>query len=189
MADLNIELTKEQQQYLVFAVLVIGGGGFSYVKYFWLPTSEKIKETVQKIEEVDKKIQKAQRQAGRLNKIKTQLAQLNDEAEKVEKQLPKDLDLPGVIDTVSGLARKNSVTLSQFGAPSSATKSHFKEITFALTASGSYHDLGRFLASLALEERIYNARNLNFSLGAGSSVGGDTMLTVTFQLVSYQYKG
>ena len=119
MADFNIELTKEQQQYLVFAVLVIGGGGFSYVKYFWLPTSEKIKETAAKIEEVDKKIQKAQRQAGRLNKIKTQLAQLNEEAEKVEKQLPKDLDLPGVIDTVSNLAKKNAVLISSFGAPAS----------------------------------------------------------------------
>ncbi len=189
MADFNIELTKEQQQYLVFAVLVIGGGGFSYVKYFWLPTSEKIKETAAKIEEVDKKIQKAQRQAGQLNKIKTQLAQLNEEAEKVEKQLPKDLDLPGVIDTVSNLAKKNAVLISSFGAPSSATKAHFKEITFMIAASGSYHDLGRFLAALALEERIYNARNLNFSIGAGASPGGESNLTVTMQLVSYQYKG
>jgi len=189
MADMNIELTKEQQQYLVFAILVIGGGGFGYVKYFWMPTSEKIKETTEKIEKVERKIQKAQRQAGRLNKIKKQLVRLNEEAEKVEKQLPKDLDLPGVIDTVSALARKNNVKITVFGAPASSTRSHFKEISFALVVSATYHDIGRFLAAIALEERIFNARNVNFSPGGGTTASGDLKLSVTFQLVSYQYKG
>ncbi len=189
MADINIELTKEQQQYLVFALLFFGGGGFTYVKYFWMPTSEKIKETTEKIEVVERKIQKAQRQAGRLNKIKKQLVRLNEEAEKVEKQLPQELDLPGVIDTISSLARKNNVGITSFGAPASSTRAHFKEITFSMNVTASYHDMGRFLASPALEERIYNARNVNYSPGATTTSSGDMQLSVTFQLVSYQYKG
>ncbi|PCI40785.1 MAG: hypothetical protein COB53_00390 [Elusimicrobia bacterium] len=189
MADFKIELTKEQQQYLVVAVLFIGGGGFAYVKYFWGPTSEKITTTAETIEQIERKIQKAKRQAGRLNKIKKQLVRLNEEGEKVEKKLPKELDLPGIIDTITGLAEKNNLEIQVFSAPSATTRAHFKEFTFNLSITSTYHDLGRFLAAVALEERIFNTRNVTFGRGAGTSRSGETKLTVSLSLIAYQYKG
>ncbi len=189
MADLKIELTKEQQQAAVLAVLFIGGGGFAYVKYFWGPTSEKITETTKKIEAVESKIQKAQRQAGRLNKIKKQLVKLNQEAEKVERKLPKDLDLPTVIDTISNLARRHNVEIKTFGQPNSTTRAHFKEFSFSLSINATYHNLGRFLAAIALEERIFNSREVSFTPGGSVNKSGETQLGVSFQLVSYIYKG
>ena len=74
----NVKLTPEQQKYIAAAVLILGGGGFAYVRYFWLPVSEKIAETTRQIEEVEGKISKAKGQAQGiqcLNNIKqTQLA-------------------------------------------------------------------------------------------------------------------
>ena len=43
--------------------------------------------------------------------------------------------------------------------------------------------IGKFLAALALEERLYNVLNVNYS---SPSATGE--MQVTFELVSYQYK-
>lgn len=180
----NIKLSKEQQQYLAVAVLVLGGGGFAYIKYFWLPVSAKIAETRAKIEEVEGKISKAKNQAVRLNKIQKELEELNIAALEAEKRLPKTQDLPAVIDTVTALSRRYNLKLVTFTPGGSKPQAHFIETTYLLTGSASFHELGRFLAAVALEERIYNVRAVTY--GAPDAEG---KMNVSFQLISYQYKG
>lgn len=181
----NIKLTKQQQQILAVGVLVIGGGGFAYVKYFWLPVSQKISDTKAAIEATEAKIAKAKNQAVRLEKIKKELAELNVKAAEDEKRLPKTVDLPAVIDTISGLTRKYNFNLMTFSAGTSKPQAHFIETVYNITGKATYHDLGRFLAAVALEERIFNVRAITY--GAPEAATGK--MPVTFQLVSYQYKG
>ncbi|MFH1724671.1 MAG: type 4a pilus biogenesis protein PilO [Elusimicrobiota bacterium] len=182
--NLNIQLTKQQQQYVALAVLIIGGGGYSYVKYFWMPTSKKIAETQQEVEKYERKINKAKGQAGRLNKIKKEIERLDQEALEAEKRLPKEQDLPGVIDTVSDLSRRYNVVLESFSPGRPSTKPHFIEVSYDVSMRAAYHDAGLFLAAIALEERIFNVRGVKY--GSPDAAG---RLTVQFQLVSYQYKG
>jgi len=184
MANLDIKLSKEQQQYLVFAVLIIGGGGFSYIKYFWMPTSAKISETREQIVQVERKIDKAKRQAGKLNKIKKEIALLNQQAAEAEKQLPKDQDLVGVIELVTGLTEKYNFDLTNLAQTRRTPRPHFIEIGYTVGGKATYHDLGRFLAALALEERIFNVQGVSF--GPPDAAG---VMVVNFELISYQYKG
>ena len=184
MANVKLTLTKDQQQYLVLAVLVLGGGGFAFIRYFWNPTSVKIVDTQKKIQEIEGKIQKAQAQAGRLPKIEKELAILNEQAVEAEKRLPKEKDLPAVIDTISALSQRYSVRINSFSPGGQSPKQYFIEVPYTIVMSGSYHDTARFFAAVALEERIFTVRNVTY--GAPDSEG---KLPVTFTLVSYQYKG
>lgn len=184
MAKVNIQLTKQQQQYLAVGLLVLGGGGFAYVKYFWIPTAQKITETKAKIEELQGKIDKAKSQVGRLDKIKKELEVLNQKAVEAEDRLPKAKDLPGVLVTIADVARKNGCEIRTFASGASAPKQYFIELLYTVSIKGSYHDLGRFFAAAALEQRIYNVRNVAF--GAADAEG---KLNASFTLVSYQYKG
>ena len=181
---MNIKLTKEQQQYLVLGVLALGGGGFVYVKYFWMPISEKIAQTKKQIEEVEAKIAKAKTQAVRLNKIQKELEELNIQALEAERRLPKTQDLPGTIDTVTALARRYNVKLTGLSAGASKAQAHFIETAYKVDASATYHELGRLLAGLALEERIFNVRGITYG-----APDGEGRMSVKFDLVSYQYKG
>lgn len=183
MAKINIKLTPQQQQILVMSILMIGGGGFAYVKYFWLPISVEIKKTREEIDKVDKQIKTAKKNAGKLKQIQEDLDKLNKQAEETEKGLPQDEDFPGVVDTVTDLARKHNVNIKSFSTGSLQPQAHFIEISYTLSASGLYHDVGRFFASLSLEERIFHVRNVNFS-----STGGEEV-SISFKLMSYQYKG
>lgn len=184
MAKINIKLTKQQQQMLAFAVLFIGGGGYTYIKYFWMPTSVKIEETAEKIEGIVKRINKAKGQAGRLKRIQLEIERLNEQAEDAERRLPREQDLPSVIDTISELTRKYNIDLTSFSPGGPSPQAHFIEVPYQMVATASYHDLGRFLAALALEERIFNVRGIGYN-----SPESDGTLAITMTLISYQYKG
>ena len=181
---MTIKLSKEQQQYLAVAVLVLGGGGFAYIRYFWLPVSTKISETRAKIEAVEGKIAKAKNQAVRLNKIQKELEELNIAALEAEKRLPKSQDLAAVIDTVTALSRRYNLKLTSFTPGASKAQTHFVETSYAIVGSASFHELGRFLAAVALEERIYNVRMITYG-----ALDAEGRMSVTFQLISYTYKG
>jgi Tfp pilus assembly protein PilO len=180
-----IKLTKQQQQMIALGVLMLGGFGYSYVAFFWLPISAKIKEANEKIAEVEKKIEKAQQQAGRLARLQQELVTLNQQAEDAEKRLPKQKDVPDILLNIGNLAEKAQVDLVSFApGPASGKSPHFSELNYPMSIKGSFHNIGKFFALVSLEDRIYNLQNVVY----GAPDGGGSM-TVSFTLVSYQYKG
>ncbi|MBI4423319.1 MAG: type 4a pilus biogenesis protein PilO [Elusimicrobia bacterium] len=181
----KIKLTPKQTQVLVGSVVLVGALGFVYFKYFWQPISERIATAKAGIEEVEGKIGKAKAMAARLPQIQREIVVLNEQAADAEKRLPKTKDVPAVIDTVAGLARKHRVDLANFTPGAQAAKQYFIEVPYQITASGSFHDIGRFFSAMALEERIFSVRNVTVG-GLGSREG---TINVTFALIAYQYKG
>lgn len=177
-----IKLSKEQQKYIAVGVVATVAFLFLYWKVFWSPIAAKIEDTRAKIEELDGKIARAKAQAARLPQLEKELAVLAEQAVEAEKRLPKTKSTPDILVTVSSLALKSRVTVSSFSPGTMSQKQYFTELNYPVAAKGSFHSIGKFLAALALEERIFNVVNVQF---AGS--GGE--LTVSFILVSYQYKG
>jgi type IV pilus assembly protein PilO len=184
MAKLNITLSKQQQQALIVAVLFLGGGGYAYFRYFWNPISKRILENREKTKQVETQILKAKGQAARLPKIKEEVQVLNQQAAEAEKQLPKKKDIPAVIDTVSALSAKYNVRIQSFAPGGSSTSQYFIELPYTISLKGAYHDVARFFAAVALEQRIFNIRNVTYS-----EPDAESRLSVNFTLISYQYKG
>lgn len=183
-----IKLNKQQQQMVALAVLGIGGFGYVYYSYLWAPASARIQAAKASIEDIEQKIRTAESQAARRDKIVKELEILNQKASEAERRLPKTKDLPAVIDTLNKLAKKYKITLSAFAPGGSTAKQYFTEVPYTVSLSGTYHDVGRFLAAIAVEERIFNVRNVTFT-GARSEGVGNPVLSVSMQLISYQYKG
>lgn len=178
-----IKLTKDQQKYLAIGgVLTIVFSGL-YWKFFWAPLSQKIAEVEVKIEDISKKIDKAKQQAARLPKLEQELITLNEQAIEAEKRLPKTKSVPEILVTINTLASKNHVLVTSFSPGSTAGKAYFTELNYPIIAKGSFHAIGKFLAAVALEERIFNVMNVTYNDAGGGE------LSVTFTLVSYQYKG
>ncbi|PIR15982.1 MAG: hypothetical protein COV48_11385, partial [Elusimicrobia bacterium CG11_big_fil_rev_8_21_14_0_20_64_6] len=64
------------------------------------------------------------------------------------------------------------------------SQQYFIELAYPVSIRGSYHNIGRFLAAISLEERIFNITGISYP--AADALGE---MTVTFTLLSYQYKG
>lgn len=183
MAAPKLKLTPKQMQIVAGGLVGLGVGGFLYFKFFWLPVAGRIQTARASVEEVEGKINKAKAQAARLPQIEREIVILQQQATDAERRLPKNKDVPAIIDTIASLARKHKLSLTSFAPGSQAAKNYFIEVPYAIVGKATFHDLGRFFSALALEERIFNVRGVTF-LG-----GSDGSVQVSFQLISYQYKG
>ena len=184
MTPPKIKLTPKQIQIIAGGAVALVAGGFLYYRFFWSPVSERIAALSASIEEVEGKITKAKAQAARLPQIQRELVVLNQQAADAEKRLPKSKDIPAVIDTLAALAQKYKVGLTSFAPGGQSAKQFFIEVPYTIQAAGTFHDIGRFFAAVAMEERIFSVRNVTFS-----GAGGGSKLTVAFTLIAYQYKG
>jgi type IV pilus assembly protein PilO len=179
----KIKLTKEQQQMLIAGFVMLAGFGYTYIRFFWLPTSDRIKKATDEIEKVGKEIQTARANAARLPRIEAELLELSQKAIDAERRLPKTKAVPDILVTMTSLARKHDVEVMSFTPGGQAGREYFTELNYPMVAKGSFHSLGKFFAAIALEERIFNVVNIVFP-------GGDTgIMSVNFTLISYQYKG
>ena len=180
----QIKLTKQQQQTLAVGAVLLAAGGYAYFAFFWLPISKKIKDTQETITTVEAKILKATQQAARKDRLNAELLLLSDQAAEAEKRLPKKKSVPEILVTVSELAAKQHVELMSFSPGATANKQFFSELNYPMSVKGTFHNIGKFFAAISLEQRIFNVQNVNYP--APDTTGE---MTVTFTLVSYQYKG
>lgn len=185
MASINIKLTPEQQKQAAAGVLMVGALGYVYFAFFWIPVSHRIGEVSKKIEEVEGRIEKATRQAARLPRLEAEIVELNLKAEEAERRLPKKKSVPDILVTLSELAEKHHVALMSFAPGPQKNQQFFIELAYPVVVKGSFHNIGRFLAAMALEERIFNVSNVVY--GGASGEAGE--MSVNFTFLSYQYKG
>ncbi|MBI5241933.1 MAG: type 4a pilus biogenesis protein PilO [Elusimicrobia bacterium] len=181
---MNIKLSKQQQQIAAAAVFGTGAFVYCYVQFFWLPISKKTAKIQSEIAGLERDIQTAQRQAARLPDLERQLVSLNERKIEAEKRLPKTKAVSDILVTLDSLGVKHGVMLLSFAPGPVKQQQYFIEYRFPVSARGTFHGIGKFLAALALEQRLYNVFNVNYPEPSG--VAGEMM--VTFELVSYQYK-
>ena len=179
-----IKLTKQQQQAVAAGVLGLGAFVYCYVQFFWLPISTKTNKIQIEIAGLIRDIEAAQRQAARLPDLEKQLVSLNERKIEAEKRLPKTKSVSDILVTLDSLGAKNGVMLLSFAPGASKPQQYFVEFRFPVRVRGTFHNIGKFLAALALEQRLYNVFNVIYPEPAGTA--GE--MQVSFDLVSYQYK-
>lgn len=179
-----IQLSQQQQQYIGGGLVLAIVGSILYVQFFWMPISERKEKLEHQIAEIEDKIAKAKAQASRLKRLQDELATLNQQAIEAERRLPKTKSVPDVLNTLNSLAQKYDVSIQAFSPGASKSQQYFIELNYPMTIKGGYHNIGRFLAAIALEERIFNVKDVTYP-----TPGGDGEMTVSMTLLTYQYKG
>ncbi len=181
----KIELTKEQITQIaagvVFGALFI----YLYLFYFWLPTAKKIEENTAKTEAMQRDIDNAKKQKARFKDLEATLADLQAQREAAVKKLPSDKKIPDLIRTITRLSRKYKVSVTAINPTGSDKVEYFTKVKYTLTVKGNYHDIGRFLTALGLEERILTSENLVMT----GTTGAETSASATFILAAYQFNG
>lgn len=184
------KLTKQQQQLIAFLTVFILGGGYFYWNYMLKPTMEKIKISEEKYNDLTAKIETAERQARRLPALQNELATLQVELASLEKQLPKDKDMPNIIRTLTREALQESLQFSRLAPRPATRQQYFEIISFDLQFVGSLHALARFLASLGQQDRIFQAQTISMTLsGTPSDTQGISPLSISLTILTYAYSG
>ena len=180
-------LTKEQQ-YLIVAVIGLCLGLYFYWSYLLKPTSEKISSQAKKLADLKNQVQQAERQAKRLPALKSEYDTLQKELAGIERQLPKDRDMPNIIRTITREALRENLEFAKVVPNNVERQEYFEKLPFSLEMKGSLHSLARFLAALGQQERIFGAGDLTLRPGT-TAIDGQVGLTITLTLETYAYQG
>jgi Tfp pilus assembly protein PilO len=77
-----------------------------------------------------------------------ELSNLEDKIEELEKDFDINLSSDIVIDTVSSLARKNSIRIRSIDSQAVRDKKIYQELPIRLNITANYHRLGHFISDL-----------------------------------------
>lgn len=179
-----MKLNKDQITKIVGITMGSALFGYVYVVYFWLPTSKKISENSAKVEAIQKDIDTAKAAKAKCKNLEARLIELSAQKEAAQKKLPTGKKVPDLLRTLTDLSKKYKVNIRTIAPGTTTREEYFMKAYYAISVSGDYHSLGRFLTALGLEERILTMENLSISGG-----GADNSLNANFTLVAYQYNG
>lgn len=182
-------LDKKQQQMVVLGVLGVSAFLYFYIysPYGYKPTNEKIVRLTGELQNVQDKVESMKRTAQRLPALKREYDSLVSEMGQTEKRLPKQKSLEDILRIVTEQSLRYRVGVLNFTPGNGKEETYYVEIPITLNVSGQFHMLGKFLASLGLQERILSARSL--SLNYSPNPRKNQTISGSFTLLAYAFKG
>lgn len=180
-------MSQEQQKQIAYVIISVGI--FSYVYYAKLltPTQTRLQAKRADLAQTNSRIDGLRHTASQRDQLLKRVAELEADVAKVERRLPRQQNIQDVIRIVSQLAAKSGIRYSSFSPMGAQSTGLFTEISFGMSITGSVNTIGKFLAAMGQQERIFSAKNLSLSYTPdpkrGQTVSG------TFTLVAYSYNG
>ncbi|NLH38568.1 MAG: type 4a pilus biogenesis protein PilO [Elusimicrobia bacterium] len=159
--------------------VMFGAVLFIYLFYFWFPVSKKIADMNENLKKIDAEINQAKEIKSKYNDLSKTLLDLTEQKIEMERKLPNDKNMPDLVRTIKKIADKYYIKINSISPATEVKDQYFFKVSYNIAATGSYHNIGKFFAEIALQERILNIENLSLSQGEESSVN--------FVLVSYRY--
>lgn len=181
-------MTKNIQNNLIILVLLIAGLSFGYFNYLLTPLNAKYKANLSKLQAVESKLADTKRKALELPKLQLGMKYLELEVADLEKLLPKEKELPGLIRIVTKTASKYQLKITNITPGTVIVQPNYNEIPFQMSIQGTYHSLAYFLNEIGQESRILSVKNIMFT-GVASSKENSNTINVNCTLVAYTFKG
>ncbi len=123
-------------------------------------------------------------QSANLDAYKEQLVEMKESFGSLLKQLPKDTEVPGLIDDISATALGAGLKLKSISPDGMVNTEFYNELPIAIEVTGGYHEMGAFVSGVAALPRIVTLHDFTIS-----STKDDNDLNMTILAKTYQYGG
>jgi type IV pilus assembly protein PilO len=117
-----------------------------------------------------------------LEEYKSQMVEMEASFGSLLKQLPKDTEVPGLIDDISAAALNAGLDLKQIDPADMKKTEFYKELPINIEVSGGYHEMGAFVSGVASLPRIVTLHDFNIV-----KTKGQDRLSMEIQAKTYQY--
>lgn len=155
-----------------------------YWYFFWSPRAEEIERSERKLRQEQTKIREYEAIAAELPKFEKEFERLNNEFELISLKLPKEKEIPALIDSVYSEISGSNLDSIIFAPQGQVTKEIYAEIPIQMEVIGGYYNLADFFDRISRLPRIVNVRDL--VLTRNDVRGNNVILNAKFNVVTFR---
>jgi len=152
---------------VVFLLLIIAGAVF-----LWWPKYENFRTISQELKVKTEELRQKQEYFSKLNNLKAELQNYQEEVAKVNAALPEDFSFTDMFNYVMRVVSENGLVLKQLDAariPAQGQTAGTEEqnVSFSFSVSGSYESLKTLLSALYQNARLINVETITITPPGG----------------------
>lgn len=180
------ERLREQplQNKIAILILLVAVVSAVYWYFFWSPKSEELNRASSRLRQLEKQVSEYEAIAAELPKFEKENERLNREFELAARKLPKEKEIPALIDGVYSEISASNLDSIIFAPQGQVPKDIYAEIPVEMEVVGSYYDLADFFDRISRLPRIVNVRDLK--LARNELRGGNVILNAKFNVVTFR---
>lgn len=123
--------------------------------------------------------------AKNLDQYKAQLVDMRAKFGELLKQLPKDTEVPGLLEDITHTGEGSGLTINKIKLQSEVHKKFYAELPIDIDVTGTYHGFGNFVSGVAALPRIVTLHN--FTIKPQGKKGHLLEMQITAK--TYRYVG
>jgi type IV pilus assembly protein PilO len=123
-------------------------------------------------------------EAANLEAYRQQMAEMEESFGALVSQLPSDTEVPGLLEDITNKGLLNGLNIASIDLKGEQAREFYVELPIAISATGSYHDLGAFISGMAGLPRIVTLHDFTITSRAGNAQNLDMSITAK----TYRYK-
>jgi len=163
----------------IIAASILVGGYFMMLE----PMRQKLTREIKQETQLKKDFENKAFQVANLEEYKAQMIEMEQSFESILKQLPRDTEVPGLIDDISLAALNNGLDLKVINPQKQVSTEFYNELPIQIEVEGDYHELGAYVSSVASLPRIVTLHDFSIS-----TKGKDTgKLSLKILAKTYRY--
>jgi type IV pilus assembly protein PilO len=159
---------------------VVVGGYYYHIEDLQLQlTTVEAKEIVLK-----KDFEKKAFQAANLDAYRQQMVEMEESFGALVSQLPSATEVPGLLEDITNKGLLNGLNIASIDLQKEQSREFYVELPIAISATGSYHDLGAFISGMAGLPRIVTLHDFKISAKGNNA----NSLQMNIIAKTYRYK-
>ena len=183
---------KPTQRAALMIVVIVAAGLYLFYDYWYTPTRETADGMQARLEQLESANRRAQIVAARGSQdLIERLALYERHVVTLERLIPQSHEVPALLNSMALEARRSNVDLSLMRPEPAQTGSFYTKRSYEIGVVGEFHDVGRFLTSVASLSRIITPVDLDMALleGQEEAVDYDSGITARFRIETYVLPG
>lgn len=167
---------------IFFAILIFFGLIFGLKVLMIDDTTASLDRSVAKEQTLKQEFERKAFRGANLEAYKEQMLEMEESFGSLLKQLPRETEVPGLVDDISSAALGAGLQLNVIDPQDMQQKEFYKELPIEIEVQGGYHEMGAFVSAVASLPRIVTLHDFSIS-----SVGKDGELKMQILAKTYQY--
>ena len=167
---------------LLLVIVVVISAAYWY--FYWSPGRETLARAERKVASEQKKVKKYEAIGAELPAFEKEFDRLEREFELISLKLPKEKEIPALIDSVYSEISGSNLDSIIFAPQGQVAKEIYAEIPIQMEVIGGYFNLANFFDRISRLPRIVNVRDL--VLSRADVKGNNVVLNAKFSVVTFR---